>query len=106
MLKYRQVVELLRQRICNGEYPDGTLPAIRQLAEDLGVSYLTARKAVKELKESGIIFKPQDCDRSDGDETSAGRRDYAALALFRMDACHPECDGGTGGTESLRNLRV
>ncbi len=55
MLKYRQVVELLRQRICNGEYPDGTLPAIRQLAEDLGVSYLTARKAVKELKESGII---------------------------------------------------
>ena len=55
MLKYRQMVELLRQRISNGEYPDGTLPAIRQLAEDLGVSYLTARKAVKELKESGII---------------------------------------------------
>ena len=55
MLKYRQMVELLEQRINNGEYPEGKLPAVRLLAEDIGVSYLTARKAVNELKESGII---------------------------------------------------
>lgn len=55
MLKYRQMVDLLERRISNGEYPGGTLPAVRLLAEDLGVSYLTARKAVKELKENGII---------------------------------------------------
>ena len=55
MLKYRQMVELLEQRINNGEYPEGKLPAVRLLAEDIGVSYLTARKAVNELKENGII---------------------------------------------------
>lgn len=55
MLKYRQTVELLEQRIRNGEYPDGRLPAVRQLAADVGVSYLTARKAVQELKENGVI---------------------------------------------------
>lgn len=55
MQKYRQMVELMEQRISNGEYPDGMLPAVRVLAEDLGVSYLTARKVIKELKESGII---------------------------------------------------
>ena len=55
MLKYRQMVELLEQRIQNGEYPDGRLPAVRQLATDVGVSYLTARKAVQELKEFGVI---------------------------------------------------
>ncbi len=55
MLKYRQMVELLEQRINNGEYPEGKLPAVRQLAEDIGVSYLTARKAVNELKVNGII---------------------------------------------------
>ena len=43
MLKYRQMVELLEQRINNGEYPEGKLPAVRLLAEDIGFSYLTAR---------------------------------------------------------------
>ena len=55
MLKYRQMVELLEQRIHNGEYPGGRLPAVRQLAADAGVSYLTARKAIQELKDSGMI---------------------------------------------------
>ena len=55
MLKYRQMVELLEQRIHNGEYPGGRLPAVRQLATDAGVSYLTARKAIQELKDSGMI---------------------------------------------------
>ncbi len=55
MLKYQQMVELLSQRVSNGEYPGGKLPPLRQLADSIGVSYLTARKAVKELKDSGLI---------------------------------------------------
>ena len=53
--KYQQIVKLISRRIRNGEYPDGKLPAARTLAQDMGVSYLTALKAVHELKASGLI---------------------------------------------------
>lgn len=53
--KYQQIVKLISRRIRNGEYPDGKLPAARTLALEMGVSYLTALKALHELRESGLI---------------------------------------------------
>ena len=53
--KYQQIVKLISRRIRNGEYPDGKLPAARTLALEMGVSYLTALKALHELRASGLI---------------------------------------------------
>ena len=53
MPKYLEIAELLRSRLSLGEYPAGKLPPLRKLAADMGVSYLTARHAVKTLKEAG-----------------------------------------------------
>ena len=53
MPKYLEIAELLRSRLARGEYPAGTLPPLRKLAAEMGVSYLTARQAVKTLKEAG-----------------------------------------------------
>ena len=50
MPKYLEIAELLRSRLARGEYPAGKLPPLRKLAADMGVSYLTARHAVKTLK--------------------------------------------------------
>ena len=52
MPKYLEIAEL-RSRLARGEYPAGKLPPLRKLAADMGVSYLTARHAVKTLKEAG-----------------------------------------------------
>ena len=53
MPKYLEIAELLRSRLARGEYPAGKLPPLRKLAADMGVRYLTARHAVKTLKEAG-----------------------------------------------------
>lgn len=53
MAKYLEIAELLQRRIRNGEYPDGKLPSLRKLAADMGVSYLTARQAMKHIEENG-----------------------------------------------------
>ena len=53
MPKYLEIAELLRSRLARGEYPAGKLPPLRKLAADMGVSYLTARHAVKTLQEAG-----------------------------------------------------
>lgn len=53
--KYQQIVKLISRRIRNGEYSDRKLPAARTLALEMGVSYLTALKALRELRETGLI---------------------------------------------------
>ncbi|MBS1372352.1 MAG: substrate-binding domain-containing protein [Lentisphaeria bacterium] len=53
MPKYLEIAELVRNRLARGEYPGGKLPPLRKLASDMGVSYLTARHAVRTLKEAG-----------------------------------------------------
>ena len=53
MAKYLEIATLLEQRIANGEYVSGKLPPLRKLADEMGVSYLTARQAVKHLEQSG-----------------------------------------------------
>lgn len=55
MAKYQEICEILSSRIENGDYAGGRIPPLRKLAEDMGVSYLTARQAVNRLKEKGIV---------------------------------------------------
>ncbi len=54
---YRQIEAFLRQGILSGSLaPDTRLPAIRQLARDLGINRITVENAYAELEADGLIF--------------------------------------------------
>ena len=54
--QYQRLASLLRHRIAKGEYPLGAqLPAITQLADDMGVAVVTVRQAYELLSREGLI---------------------------------------------------
>ena len=54
---YRQIETFLREGILSGSLsPDTRLPAIRQLARDLGINRITVENAYAELEADGLIF--------------------------------------------------
>lgn len=53
--RYPQLVEMLQKRLYSGDYPLDDLPGERKLAADLGVSHMTARRAIKQLIEDGVL---------------------------------------------------
>lgn len=54
--QYQRLASLLRHRIAKGEYVLGSqLPAITQLADDLGVAVVTVRQAYELLSREGLI---------------------------------------------------
>ncbi|MAY75763.1 MAG: hypothetical protein CMJ31_13815 [Phycisphaerae bacterium] len=54
---FTEVMDALERRIASGEYMLKDLPGERKLAEQFGVSYMTARKAVLELVEREILAR-------------------------------------------------
>jgi DNA-binding LacI/PurR family transcriptional regulator len=56
MPKYKRIKNIIIEEIKNGQITD-KLPGERILAKDLGVAYMTIRKALSELEEEGIIHK-------------------------------------------------
>jgi GntR family transcriptional regulator len=64
---YRQIADYIAGRIDAGELQPGMkLAAERDLAEEYGVAYLTVRRAIRLLRERGLIV------------TSVGRGNYVA----------------------------
>jgi LacI family transcriptional regulator len=55
--KAARVVSLLSRRIAQGDYLGAALPSERALAEQEGVSYMTARKAVQDLIGAGLLAR-------------------------------------------------
>ncbi len=53
--KCEQVVARLTQRIRKGDYHVQGLSAERELAAEVGVSYMTARKAIQKLLDNGLL---------------------------------------------------
>lgn len=54
---YRQISDILMQKIADGEYQPGSrLPAESDLGRQFGVNRHTAREALKQLKQDGIVF--------------------------------------------------
>ena len=51
---YRQVAALLRGRITSGEFT-GRLPSLKTIAQEYGVSHMTAEKAMDLLKEERLV---------------------------------------------------
>lgn len=52
---YGQVVETLGRQIASGEWPPGPAPNESQLAENLGVSRVVIREAIKALAAKGMV---------------------------------------------------
>ena len=57
---YAQIREQLKEQISNGQIPEGsTLPSIRQLAKEIGVSVITTTRAYSDLEAEGFIATMQ-----------------------------------------------
>ena len=57
---YAQITEQLKEQILSGELSEGeTLPSIRGLAKELGVSVITTTRAYAELEREGFIASIQ-----------------------------------------------
>lgn len=55
-LRYMAVVEHISDRVESGKLrPGSRLPPERELAADYVVSYMTVRRAMKELRERGVV---------------------------------------------------
>ncbi|MGI5274896.1 winged helix-turn-helix domain-containing protein [Nonomuraea sp. CA-218870] len=53
---WRQVADEIKRRIEAGQYSPGMpIPAERRLAEELGLSIKTIRRAVAELRDEGVL---------------------------------------------------
>lgn len=53
---YAQIEEQIREQIINGTLPEGsTLPSIRALAREIGISVITTTRAYSDLQEEGYI---------------------------------------------------
>lgn len=53
---YEQIASQFKQLIVTGELPEGyPLPSVRALAQELGVSVITTRRAYTELEQEGYV---------------------------------------------------
>ncbi len=55
--KAAEIKKILEERLRRGEYKVNAFPSDRKLADEMGVSYLTARKAVSELFNLNMLIK-------------------------------------------------
>lgn len=75
------VMAAIEQRIAAGDYFFKSLPGERKLAEELGVSYMTARKAVLGLIDRGILARQPNGGLTVGPE-QASRNAQAKVAML------------------------
>ncbi|MDP4510675.1 GntR family transcriptional regulator [Nonomuraea turcica] len=54
--RWQQIADVLRMRITAGEYPPKYLVSEVRLVQEFGVARDTIRKAVRQLREEGLIY--------------------------------------------------
>ncbi|BCL81712.1 GntR family transcriptional regulator [Ktedonobacteria bacterium brp13] len=58
--RYYQLKEIMSEKISTGEWkPGGLIPSERELGEQYGISRMTARQAITELVNEGLLFREQ-----------------------------------------------
>lgn len=55
LAKFNHIAEMIEARLKSGEYSVDGMPGERQIAIEMGVSHMTARRAVQELVSRGLI---------------------------------------------------
>lgn len=55
--RWRQVYGVLSERIADGTYPPGTrLPSVVAICAEFGISQMTARRVLTELRRAGLAY--------------------------------------------------
>ncbi|MCB9849154.1 MAG: substrate-binding domain-containing protein [Phycisphaerales bacterium] len=79
--KYEQVMSVIERRVREGDYLLHSIPGERKIAEETGVSYMTARRAVIELLEKKVLIR-----RANGSldihPTYTDRKEHAKVVLL------------------------
>jgi GntR family transcriptional regulator len=58
--KWQQLADLIRERIDSGEYqPRQPIPSEHQLVQETGLSRSTVQKALRVLRDEGVIYSVQ-----------------------------------------------
>lgn len=72
--KFKQVMSLIERRILQGDYVLNPIPGERKIAEEAGVSHMTARKAVRGLLDREVLIRRPNgmLDISPGYQADAG----------------------------------
>ena len=53
--RWRQVFDVMRERIVDGTYtPGARLPSAMAICDEFGISQVTAKRVLKELREAGL----------------------------------------------------
>lgn len=81
MKKHQNIANLIRRRVVNGDYTLKSLPPERQLAAEVGVSYMTVRQAMRDLVEGGVLVRQSNGRLSVG-RVSEGSGRHLQLALL------------------------
>ena len=76
---YRKVMQDIKNKILNNEYPEMRLPDERSLAEEYSVSRSSMKRALGVLEQAGIVFKKR------GSGTFINPLYLKNKALFRYD---------------------
>ncbi|MCM1972353.1 winged helix-turn-helix domain-containing protein [Streptomyces sp. G1] len=55
--RWRQVYDVIRQRIADGTYPPRTrIPSVVQLTQEFGIAGATGQKVHRQLRADGLIY--------------------------------------------------
>ncbi|MFF7228660.1 GntR family transcriptional regulator [Streptomyces sioyaensis] len=55
--RWRQVADVMRERIADGTYPPGTrIPSVLQLQSEFGIAGATGQKVHRALRTEGLIY--------------------------------------------------
>lgn len=87
MVKSERIAAVLRDRLVRGDYALRAFPSERDLAAELGVSYLTARKAVIQLILEGVLERAGRGRAKPSPDVGSGRPTLAMLAPAYPSRC-------------------
>ncbi|MEU5214700.1 GntR family transcriptional regulator [Streptomyces sp. NPDC020807] len=112
---YRRVADVLRDEILRGDLKPGQqLPSHRELQERFEVANMTARSALRVLRDEGLIhtvqgrgsyvLPPEGEGAGGGEHTGDPTPDYVPPAWYTTQIGRTEVWGGPGNPPSLRDL--
>jgi len=85
MSKRDSLSDQLKTRVAHGYYALKPLPSERQLAAECGVSYMTARRAVQQLIDEGLVARSAN-GRLEINRTQDTDQQFLSIALLRPSA--------------------
>jgi DNA-binding transcriptional regulator YhcF (GntR family) len=79
--KHHAISQLIKQRIDSGVYYGQAIPGAKAIAAELGVSYMTARKALEQLVERNVLTRLEN-SRLTATETAGQSKDRSRYLLL------------------------